>query len=165
MSSRELEEAVKILSTKWRKNTNGVMTLRPRCTRCWRGDGEHPETMRTPQTCKLLKLTAEEYFAQLSSDLAAAEGAALCFLRGKEKDNAVELLESHIQKLERRNERRDRSGSRRVLVVDDLVDSVSSMLTLVIGRRAQKRRRRRRRKKKRRGRRGAISRSITEQHS
>ena len=108
MSSRDLEEAVRILSAKWRKNTNGVMTLRPRCTRCWRGDGEHPETMRTPQTCKLLILSSEEYFAQLCSDLAAAEGAALSFLKGREKDNAVELLESHIQKLERRNEKQER---------------------------------------------------------
>ena len=62
-------------------------------------------------------------FSELSGDLEMAEEVALCFRRGREKDEAAELMERHIEKLEREiHELKSRDGRqprrRRLVDVD-----------------------------------------------
>ena len=102
VSSREMEEAVRRAAKSWSRETGGAITMRARCTRCWRGKDVHPQSMQTPETCELEVLTSQEYFEELKDDLAMAEEMALYCRRGKEKTEIAEEMERHIQKLERR---------------------------------------------------------------
>ena len=105
VSSADLEEAVKMVRQKWRQKTNSVLTIRPRCMRCWRGDNDHPETMVTMGlACRLRKLTTSDYFGELSRDLDEAEKAAIYYMRGVVDEDVVNQMEKHIEKLERKTQ-------------------------------------------------------------
>ena len=131
MSTTELEEAVRGAGEQWQTKTNGVLTIRDRCTKCWRGDNEHPDRAAVGLVCGLRRLTPSAYFDELAIDFVEAERAGVLYSKGLVDDDVVDQMERHIEELEgqirvlkdSRNRRQRRQRRRRRRRRHDGVDA------------------------------------------
>ena len=117
MSSSELEEAIERLRRLWQTKTNNALTIRDRCTNCWRGENEHLGRDAMGQVCTLKKLTPSVYFDQLKSDREEAERVAVLYSKSVADDDVIDQMEKHINQLASENqelkEARDQRPRRR----------------------------------------------------
>ena len=86
---------------KWQHKTNNVLTIRDRCTKCWRGSNEHPDNSDMGVACRLRKLTPSVYFEELVRDLDEVTKAAIYYSKGMVDEDMVDQMEKHIEELER----------------------------------------------------------------
>ena len=98
VSTTELEGNLEEARNQWNLRTQGVITIRGKCTNCWRNEGVH-QNRAMDSNCTLRKLTPSEYFKELVHDVEQSEKAALLYSKGTIDHDVMAQMEHHINQL------------------------------------------------------------------